>query len=254
MLTTILLFAGFMYFVAPLFVLATQRQAANPQFQPYGTTLQDSRFRFLTDSAARIQNLGFELVGYFGLIGYTTNVTLFLAYLIHRQNGDGALVVMVQSNAGTSTQLVEYSTRFVDQGSLTTGNSRTQGVYFRPRQKPVYHFPWINDPARLYNLHQQLIQRDKPGMQKEYVKPGAEIERLCDGMRREMAEQLQPGILRLDKSGEWYRPTLKGAYLMSWKLLPPCKQIRSALRNSSRRRIEKALAGPTVTPVPISPS
>lgn len=254
MLTTIFLFAGFMYFVAPLFVLATQRQAANPQFQPYGTTLQAPGFKFLTDSAARIQNLGFDLVGYFGLIGQTTNVTVILAYLIHRQNGDGAIVVMVRSNAGASTQMVEFATRFVDQGSLTTGNSKVPGVYSRPRHKPVYHFPWIHDPARLYQLHQHLIQRDKAGMQKDYVKPGAEVERLSDGMRREMAEQLNPGLLRLDQTGQWYRPTLKGAYLMSWKLLPPCKQIRLALRNSSRRRIEKALGGSIVAPVPISPS
>lgn len=254
MLTTLLLTAGFMYLLAPLIVLATTRQAANPQFQPYGTTLQDPRFRFLTDSAARIQNLGFDLVGYFGLFGYTTNVTIMLAYLVHRQNGDYALAVMIQNNAGTSTQMIEFATRFVGQGSLTTGNSKVAGVYFRPRQKPVYHFPWINDPARLYQLHQQLIQRDKPGMAKDYVKPGAEIERLCDGMRREMAEQLNPGILRLDKAGLWYRPTLKGAYLMSWKSLPPCKQIRLALRNSSRRRIEKSLLSPMAAPVPISPS
>jgi hypothetical protein len=251
--TSLLIFVAVMYLGTPLLVMATQRQAANPQLTPYGPVLDDPRFSYLVNSAQQIQRLGFELVGYFGLVGQTTNVNTFLAYLVHRQNGDAAIVAGVYSQQGLQTRLIEFATRFSDQSAVTTGNSKVLGVYVRPPQKPVYHFPWIQDPARLYQLHQQLIVRDKPGLVKDYVKPGAEAERLCDGMRREMAEQIAPGILRLDATGDCYRPTLKGAYLMCWKMLPPFKQIRTALANSSRRKIEHSLS-PVLSPAPIHPA
>jgi hypothetical protein len=252
-MTSLILLVAFIYLGAPLIVFATQRQAANPQLTCYGPVLDDSRFSYLPQTAQQIQQLGFELMGYFGLVGQTTNVNTFLAYLVHRRNGDAAIVAGVYSKQGLHVRLVEFATRFADQSSLTTGNSRIQGVYFRPPQKPVYHFPWIQDPARLYQLHQHLIMGNKPGLAKDFVVPGGETERICDGMRREMADQIAPGILRLDSSGQWYRPTLKGAYLMCWKMLPPFKQIRAAMNHSKCRKIENSLTG-NFSPAPIHPA
>src|SRR5215470_14413737 len=251
-MTSLILFIALIYLGAPLIVWVTQRQAANPQLTCYGLVLDDARFSYLPQTAQQIQQLGFELIGYFGLVGQTTNVNTFLAYLVHRRNGDAAIVAGVYSKQGLMVRMVEFATRFADQSSLTTGNSRIQGVYFRPRQKPVYHFSWIQDPARLYQLHQHLIMRDKPGLAKDFVEPGAEAERICDGMRREMADQIAPGILRLDSSGQWYRPTLKGACLMCWKMLPPFKQIRAAMNRSNCRKIENSLLG-SFSPAPIHP-
>jgi hypothetical protein len=251
-MTALLLLVAFMYLGAPLIILATQRQAVNPQLTCYGPVLDDPRFSYLPQTAQQIQQLGFELIGYFGLVGQTTNVNTFLAYLVHRRHGDAAIVAGVYSKQGLMVRMVEFATRFVDQSALTTGNSRIQGVYFRPPQKPVYHFPWIQDPARLYQLHQQLIMRDKPGLAKDFVPAGAEVERICDGMRREMADQIAPGILRRDSTGNWYRPTLKGAYFMCWKMLPPFKQIRAAMNRSKCKKIESSLLG-SFSPAPIHP-
>jgi hypothetical protein len=238
----ILLFIfGALYLVGPIVVWLTQRQAANPQLIAYGRELQDPNFSFLTNSAARLQAMGFELVGYFGWMGQTTNVNAFLAYLIHRRNGDAAIAVMMATRAGVSGQMMEFATRFVDQSSITTGNSKTPGVYVRPRNKPVYHFPWIADPVRLYQLHQQLILRDFLGMPKDIPQPGSEQERLVDGMRREMQDQVAPGILRLDSTANCYRPTLPGAFRMTWKLVFPVKHIRRIVRYMKAKSLEKSL-------------
>jgi hypothetical protein len=175
------------------------------------------------------------------LLGQAKNVNTFVAYLIHRRNGDCGLAVMMATPAGVAAQLVEFATRFVDQSSVTTGNSKTPSVFVRPRSKPVYRFPWIQDPVRLYQLHQQLILRDKAGLAKDVPPPGAEVERLLDGMRREMQDQLAPRILRLDASGNSYRPTLLGAFRMTWKLLFPMKQLLGMVKLSNAKRLEKSL-------------
>ena len=238
----LLLLIGSLYLGAPILVWLQQRQPANPRLTPYGRDLQDPNFSFLTTTAAQLQSLGFELIGYFGLLGQTKNVNVFLAYLIHRRNGDCGLAVMMATPAGVVTQLVEFATRFVDQSSVTTGNSKTPGVYVRPRGKPVYRFPWITDPIRLYQFHQQLILRDKPGLAKDVPQSGAETERLLDGMRREMQDQLAPRILRLDVRSNTYRPTLLGAFRITWSLLFPVKQILGMVKLSHARRLEKSLS------------
>src|SRR5215475_12256245 len=142
----ILLFAvAMLYLGGPIAVWLTQRQAANPQMQAYGFSLQTPGYEFLTTTAERLRSMGFELVGFFGLVGQTKNVNMFLAYLVHRGNGDFAVVAMARTAQGTGAQLVEFATRFTDGSAIATGNSKTPGVYRRPRTKPVYHFPWVSE-------------------------------------------------------------------------------------------------------------
>lgn len=240
-MTLLLFFFGVMYLAAPLVVWITQRQTANPQLESYGRALPNPTLQFLADTASRIEGMGFEFIGYFGYVGQTRNANAYIAYLVHRKNEDAAIAVLVDTPIGIKARAVEFATRFFDQSSITTGNSRTPGVYVRPRQKPIYHFPWIVDPARLYEIHQQLILRDKLGIAKDPVQPGQEQERLQEGIRAEMKDQIKPGILRLDSSGIYYRPTLLGAYRMCWKLLFPIKQIRAALKTAKARRLENSL-------------
>lgn len=247
----LLIFFVSLYVIGPIVVWLSQRQGADPQLTAYGRDLQDPNFLFLTTTAAQMQALGFELIGYFGLIGHTRNVHAFLAYLIHRANGDAGIAMMAATPAGVVAQNLEFATRFGDQSSVTTSNSKTPAVYVRPRSKPVYRFPWITDPGRLYQIHQRLMLRDKPGLAKDVPPPGLEEERLVDSIRREMKDQLASKILRLDSTGTSYRPTLLGAFRMTWKLVFPVKQIVGIVKRSQARRLESSLM--SAMPQPIHP-
>lgn len=87
-------------------------------------------------------------------------------------------------------------------------------------------------------------------MAKDAARPGQEQERLLDGIRREMRDQLDTGILRLDPDGRYYRPTLFGAFSMTWKLVFPVKQIRAVIEEFAGRRLEKSLmASRTLQPI-----
>ena len=231
-------FAAFMYLGSPLIIYLTQRQPANPRLDPAGG--DPATTPVLTPLAAptrAIQTLGFELIGCYGL-SMAPNVTSFLSYLVHRANGDLAIVAHLASPVKT-VDMAEFATRFVDGSSVTTGNNRTLGVYLRPKNKPVYHFPGENDLAKIYRYHQALIQRDKGSLKKDVPAPGKEEARLVEALQREMADQVPVGILQTD--GNTFRPTLKGAYYMTWKLLFPVKQIRAVLRDSRTRALAKAL-------------
>ncbi len=238
LLRWLLYFAAFMYLGAPLIIYLTQRQNANPRLEPAGTDPSASPVLAPLAAATRaIQELGFELIGCYGL-SLTANVTTFLSYLIHRGNGDLAIVAHLATPVKT-VDMAEFGTRFVDGGTLTTGNSTTPGVYLRPPNKPVYRFPGERDLAKLYRYHQLLIQRDKGSQKKDVPAQGKEGERLVEALRREMNDQVPAGILQTD--GQTFRPTLKGAYYMTWRLLFPVKQIRLALIASRTRALAKAL-------------
>jgi hypothetical protein len=56
-----------------------------------------------------------------------------------------------------------------------------------------------------------------------------------------MARHVDLGYYYRDELAGVQRPTLKGAYLMSWRLLWPVKPIRAALRRSKAQRLLREL-------------
>ena len=230
--------AGFflvmLYVVAPLYIRFTQKQSAQPKVEPIGELLAPA----LVPVARQVEALGFENVGYYVVVGLAANVTCTLAYLVHRGNGDSAVAVAMVSPVKT-VHMLEFATRFADQSSLAVGNNSTIGVYRRPKNKPVFHYPYIQDPRRLYALHQGAIRLLRLGAAKDPPPPGREVERLVEGMQCEMSDQVPVGILRRDEQAGVYRPTLFGAFYMTWGLLPPFKQIKAALRRSRAEKMRR---------------
>lgn len=238
---TIFLLPAIYYLGGPLMVWGTQRQAAFPKLEPLGL-VAPSNYGYLNSMSAHLVGMGFELIGCFSLNGQTAKASGAIAYLVHRGNGDAAIVISISARGLPARNLVEFATRFSDQGSLTTGNSKNPGVFIRPKEKPVYHFPHIENPERLYKLHQSLILKLKPGISKDCVKPGAEYERLVEGVQNEHKSQVKFGLLKLNASATHYRPTFLGAFWMTWSLVFPVKQIRQWWTSLRARRLERILA------------
>jgi hypothetical protein len=239
LLQAALFFVVVMYVGAPLLILATQRQNANPSLQAVAdaTTLANP---YLTNGSAALEALGFQRVGFFNVAGLAPGVRPTVGYFLHRGNGDTAIVASLVAPTKTVT-FTEFATRFADQSAVTTGNSAITGSYKRPANKPVYHFPEIQDLRRLYAIHQGAMRQLRFGAAKDLPAPGAETARLLDGLQREMADQVPTGILRLDAVSGTYRPTLYGAYRMTWAQLPPFKQIAKMRRRARAQRLLREL-------------
>ena len=58
---------------------------------------------------------------------------------------------------------------------------------------------------------------------------------------KEVARWVKYGYYRLDSRSKKYRPTLKGAALLSWKLLPPIKNLRQAWRKYQTNKLLRKL-------------
>ena len=229
------------YLGGPLLVWRTHRQAAVPKLEPLGQSPPAEGFSYFSSMAKCLTAMGFELIGYFGLAGDAPRVSGATGYFVHRKNGDAAIVISVFAGGMPARKVLKFATRFSDQSSLTTGNSGNPGVYIRPKEKPVYHFPHIESPEKLYHLHQALMPKFKPGIPKDPVKAGAEYDRMVEGMQNEKKTQVRFGLLKLDASATHYRPTFIGAFRMTWSLVFPVKQIRQVLASFRAKRLEKIL-------------
>ena len=61
-------------------------------------------------------------------------------------------------------------------------------------------------------------------------------------MNEEQTFQVQAGRMRLDAAAGVYRPTLKGAYLMTWGLMWPMKAVRQWQMRNRSQALQRELA------------
>lgn len=231
------------YIGGPLLVLFTHKQNARPELRPMAETAM-SEVPYFAAHVPAIQTLGFELVGCYQVLGVAPNVEGRVAYLVHRANGDGAVVCVFTSPVQT-IRMMEFGTKFTDGGSLTVGNTLEGGAYVRPKHKPIFRYPQIQDGRRLYAIYRGAARLLRPGAAKDVPARGQEVERLIESVQAEMADQVPEGILRLDEAKGVYRATLYGAFRMTWSQLPPFKQIgRARLRARSRALLRQVESDP----------
>lgn len=125
----------------------------------------------------------------------------------------------------------EFLSRFdADEVALIHTNNTTMiGSFPDLPNELAFRFPQVKDIQRLDRLHQKLVDRHAPSARKivslydrhegrvvSYIRSV-----LLDGYRK----QEGTGYLVYREYGNYWRPTVKGAYLMTWALLWPMKAI-----------------------------
>ena len=135
---------------------------------------------------------------------------------------------------------VEFCTVMTDGNEVCTNNSSVISSFRTVPEKTVLQFPQVDDPVRLYTIHEKLLPQYANVVGKQLPLKGNEVEALCDSMAADCARQIETGYLYVDETGECYRPTWKGAFLMTWKQLPPVShRLRVRIRRRARRLLKE---------------
>lgn len=231
------------YWLGPLAVRFLSRYSRATELAPLRPGLdvmpEHSRI-YLAGAENTLRGLGFTPLGYWRQSGFAPNVTAWLVILDHPAAGTAAMVTAIQSTgapgAGRQVTYTELWTRFDVQRSLTTNNSPQPSAFDPEPLRPIERFPSLWDLGRLYRVHEALVRRQgtpTPGGPLD-GRPAPEV--LQEALTRQMGAQVDAGFLFVD--GDHYRPTWKGAAIMSWRLLWPMKAIRE---RRVRRRAESLL-------------
>jgi len=241
----LLLLLGLPYVGGPILVRFTQRVAAHPELEPLDPEEEDdiprAALRYFDEIEDDLAPDGFELKGYFLLQDYVPSVQSILAYFEIKKTGATALAAAVYlERQGVPTALkvtyLDFGTTFQDGVNVTTNNSPHSGVFAKTPGKTVLAFSPNVHPSELFQIHQAMvIQFGSHAPRKTRGKQRIE-EFLAEGLIREIERQVAVGYYYPDESADVYRPTWKGAILMTWKSLWPIKQLRGGL---ARRRAER---------------
>ncbi len=247
-LLTALLAAVLLPFVlGPVLVKLGQKLRARPAFervQPESGRIPPDVFPFFNATLRALAPEGFREAGYLRQTGFAPNVETWLLMLENRPAQEAAVAIAalstLPSQGGVKTRQVDFSVSWEGDRAVTASSGAMLPLFPATPGILIQHFPGLDDPRRLLQAHRALVARNAPaGVARRYPPPGEFEAWLVQAMQRELARQVPTGYLRLDAPGEFYRPTWKGAVLMTWKLAWPVSAVRRRLHG---RRAESLLA------------
>ena len=137
--------------------------------------------------------------------------------------------------------LTTFRTKFTDGTEIVTSNGKFRGIFpVNPRVDALL-CPGVGDVERLYSFHRARVARDAgPRV--------ATLDGTADGpayMRKEWRDTFDRlaklGYYRIDTGADQYRMTLKGAFLTTYRLLSPFRQIQAFRRAAKSNRALKEL-------------
>ncbi len=248
--------AGAYFLLVPLLILANQRFRADVHivpFDPAETPPPPALAEFFRETDFALVGLGFRCLGSFVLPDAMPNVQGVLQLYANDKTRDAALVTALYATVVNSRQppmqlrYTEFVSRFTsaDLRIIHTNNTDNPGSLPPLATDLTFRFPHIEYLVTLYRLHEALVQRHAGARQKtlrvmdEYR--GDAVAYLRDvAFREAYQDQVPTGYLRRS-AGESWRPTIKGAYLMTWKELWPIKQIIRAEVRRKAKLLERDL-------------
>ena len=188
---------------------------------------------------AELCDLGFADLGTWLHLGGANRATGRVALLEHPETLDVAKVLVVWTQRSASVSLA-FQTRFADGTEAATANNRVTAGFPAPPGITGAWLPEVRDPEQLCHIHEQL--QDAIGQGQPRVGVGSDpADYLREGSERTHASWVATGYYRLDEECRVYRPTLKGAILITWRLLWPIKPLFRAWRRHQTTRLMNRL-------------
>lgn len=241
--TIVLLMCLAPYWAIPLVIYGTQSFSSDPtfdEFDPETTPPPKSVRKFFRQVQPQLEALGFELIHHVSISDAVPNVVMMLQLYRSQLEDDLAMSVcafgMADGQAGRAVNLqeqyVEFSSELRDGTEINTNNTQQEPPFAKVPVKVNYLFMGMEDLDLLYTIHKTAIQMH--GGKRKPI-PHDIVEEVRQGMINEFEQQIETGYLR--EGVGVFRPTVKGACMMTWKQLWPIKHIRRARRRSQNERL-----------------
>lgn len=244
LVTVIAGIAAACYFGVPLLILQNLRlnprprsAGYDPQTDPPPAKVETLRRSCVDDLVA----LGFEPIGDCRVRGFANNSEMFVTIAVDRRDDVVAAVAVGHLNASGQVEIkktVEFATHFED-GSLLESVGTVDATMIPAAEGMTRHvFLGTRDLATFRRLHGAAVANESAG--KRAVLP--DYPDISEWMIRDAERAVRGGaeagwLTPIGERGR-YQLTLKGAYLLAWRSLPPLKQIRAAaIRREAARKL-----------------
>ncbi len=230
------------YVIIPRMVWKELEPQAAWQMEPFDPGLHATGAQasaFLSMSVGSLTARGFRQVGDLVHRGQITTTRVIL--LTHPDDHLVATVVVVATERLSNAAMVEFTAELSSGTVFDVNNSSSVSTFAKTPDHVTYRLPSVRDPARLHEIARTLLRRDFGSaavQQRDISDPAAFLKEATD---REYRRQVRTGYFRFNERTGRYSPTLKGVYLMAWKLMFPFKAIRAALQSRKARSVLRDL-------------
>lgn len=230
-----LLFTVFMYAVGPLLVWRLQRSPAEFRF----LRLKDNSLLALVSPACEAQDrelraAGFTLAGSASM-AMGSSQTYFSVY----RAGDGLLASLVaMKGQARSLVYLEFTWLHADGAVTNVNNSAMASVFPTSALKRSYRYPDLATVPELLALARRIgrvVSADSP---LQPFPAGQELDSIEHFLTRESEALVARGWYAPAVVDGYRRLTLRGAFLMTWRLLWPQRPLlqRAERRQAARMR------------------
>lgn len=232
------------YVVAPLLVWTKHRQSASVQFEHVSAeSFPPEAYEFAQRVAHSLAAQGFAPAAYLRGVDTAAGTVTHLLILTSESARESAAAVDLRTTLAPrgGERFVEFCTEFVGGGEINTHNC---GVAYLTRPDPTkiqFRLHTLGNPILLYGAHRQLVERHAPDAARFIPTRGTEHLHLSHAVDKAYRNQAEFGYMYLDAAAGVYRPTLKGAFLMAWKLAWPVKHVREGMAKRTAVRTLRSL-------------
>jgi hypothetical protein len=223
-----LVLVGPTYLLAPLRVWRTSRTPL-PRARPVSAEEAPVAVRAAVESVAQtLGTSGFRLRG----VCSVNDATGFVIHAYHPDHG----IHFLDYHVGAFRWQV-FLTRFRDGHEVVTSNPPIPSVFSRSPQVHGCSFPPGTDVGTLHEAH--LAHLRLRGAGRPLAPSTAESAAFITGVEERTLEgQRTCGIMT--READVFRPTLGGAFIQTWRMLPPLKGLRAA---ADARTVEEVRQG-----------
>ena len=237
---------GFVYIIGPILIKFTQKSPAKMTFERFDpSTLSPEVSPFFLHTIQWMTSQGFTLIDYLVRPNAQPNVTPCAVWLVNHATGDTAVIAcfFVNQNGVMSIKnsYYYYTARFDDTTTVSTTSMAYDGPSsFKSRPDcPGFRLPTLPDPASVYTVHRFAVEKYAAGKTRTRIPPGQEMAAFDKSNTESYVNQEKMGLMKYVPARDLYIPTWYGAFYMTYSLLWPLKQMKSA---EAKKKSEALLA------------
>jgi hypothetical protein len=230
-----------LYIVAPLRVIRKQAMDIQAGFEPIELPeLPTDVCNAFYTASQWLAACGFTALGHLRKHRTASGQDSFVSVWVNHSSADSAQIIGIRTPWPTGgvriTTVLAFRTEFSDGTSIFTTNSKSGSVFPPDPRVNGIRCPGIPEVAKLYRVHRALVEQDRAGRTSTLDRVKDPLSRMNDEHRNTHERLIRAGYYRIDEASQRYVPTMKGAYLMTYRLLPPFKQIIRRRKNRKTAR------------------
>ena len=224
------------YGLIPLLVYSQNKQPERFRLDPV------PKERILEETEERFHALAEEIeangFGYIAASAFSMQQTATHFMLFGNEEKKLYIMLTQISNPNVPTEIFpEVSQLFDDDTVIDVLNASMDPAYPPSPRKVMFRFPEIEEVSELVAVTEKIIASYLASKRAVTFPQGRELETIARLLNEEQDELIAKGYFKKEAHNGMRGVTLKGAYLMTWKLLWPIKQIRQSRNRAFAQKV-----------------